>query len=234
MTHEPALYAAVLSLSRRDIRALHVTDAYSVHRVVYGLFTDPRSQAEKHASLSSGILFADKGGDVDHRRILLLADRLPNLTPPYGKVVCKPIPGQFLAHRKYAFTVTVNPTRRDGLSGKLVAVRGREAIAGWFTERAEQSWGFRIDRRQLQVGDILVQRFTKGAQKVTHGSATVHGTLEVVDQHGFKQSFRRGIGRGRAFGFGLLQIVPLCSGASPSTPHRNRHETSKPPAECPY
>jgi CRISPR system Cascade subunit CasE len=209
MTPEPTLYAAVLRLSRRDILALRVTDAYSVHRVVYGLFTDPRSQAEKQASLPSGILYADKGGDVQHRRILLLADRLPNLTPPYGTVDCKAIPAQFLAHRKYAFAVTVNPTRRDGLSGKLVGVRGREAIAGWFTERAEQSWGFRVDRRQLQVGEIQVQRFNKGDRRVTHGSATVHGALEVVDQPGFQHSFRRGIGRGRAFGFGLLQIVPL-------------------------
>jgi len=37
------------------------------------------------------------------------------------------------------------------------------------------------------------------------------GELYVIDSEQFKQSFRQGIGRGRAFGFGLLQIVPLAS-----------------------
>jgi CRISPR system Cascade subunit CasE len=31
----------------------------------------------------------------------------------------------------------------------------------------------------------------------------------VADPDLFRQSFLHGIGRGRAFGFGLLQIVPL-------------------------
>ena len=50
MNQEPALYAAVLRLSRGDVKALRVTDAYSVHRVVYDLFADARDQAGKQAS----------------------------------------------------------------------------------------------------------------------------------------------------------------------------------------
>lgn len=209
MTSELTMYAAVLRLSRSDIKALRVTDAYSVHRVVYDLFADTRDEAQKQASLPSGILYADKGGDFHHRQILLLADRLPNLAPQYGTVDYKPITPQFLEHGRYAFEVIVNPTRRDGQSGKLIPVRDRDAITDWFTERATASWGFQVDRERLQVDRLTVQRFTKGGHTVTHGSAVFKGALDVLDQDRFKESFRRGIGRGRAFGFGLLQIVPL-------------------------
>jgi len=58
---------------------------------------------------------------------------------------------------------------------------------------------------------MSVQTFKKDGQTVTHGSATLKGELQVTDREQFNQSFRQGIGRGRAFGFGLLQIVPFPS-----------------------
>lgn len=203
------LYAAVLRLSRHDVKALKITDAYSLHRVVYDLFEDVRSDQQKQASLPSGILYADKGGDFNSRRILILANRQPNLTPNYGEVESKKISAAFLQHARYAFEVTVNPGKRDKQTGKIRAVRGREAIARWFNERAEKSWGFKLNPLNLQIEKMAVQTFKKDGQTVTHGSATLKGELYVADREQFKQSFCQGIGRGRAFGFGLLQIVPL-------------------------
>ena len=49
----------------------------------------------------------------------------------------------------------------------------------------------------------------KGGQTVTQGQTNVQGRLEVIDKTKFIQSFQQGIGRGRAFGCGLLQIVPI-------------------------
>lgn len=71
------------------------------------------------------------------------------------------------------------------------------------------SWGFQVDDQRLQVDRLTVQSFNKGNHTLTHGSAVVQGVLKVLDQQRFQESFCRGIGRGRAFGFGLLQIVPL-------------------------
>jgi len=206
------LYAGVLRLSRSDVKALKMTDAYSLHRVVYDLFDDVRSEQQKQASIPSGILYADKGGDFNSRLILLLANRLPNPTPEFGEVESKTISERFLQHNRYAFEVTVNPGKRDNQSGKIVAVRGREAIASWFIERAEKSWGFNVNPSNLQIEKMDVQTFKKDkkdGQTVTHGSATLKGELQVTDRAQFRLSFRQGIGRGRAFGFGLLQIVPL-------------------------
>ena len=202
------MIASVLRLSRSDCKALRVTDPYSIHRVVYSLFEDTRSEDEKRASKPSGILYADKGGDFKQRQILLLSDREP-MQPEYGELVSKAIPDGFLDHQRYGFEVTVNPTRRDGASRKLVPVKGREAVAEWFSERAENSWGFEVNLEYLQIQRLGVQQFKKGDQTLTHGSATLKGELRVIDRERFIRSFRQGIGRGRAFGFGLLQIVPL-------------------------
>jgi CRISPR system Cascade subunit CasE len=203
------MYAAVLRLSRGDVKALRLTDAYSVHRTVYDLFADVRSDVEKHASVSSGILYADQGGDSHQRAILILADRMPNLAPSHGTVECRTVQPPFLQHSRYTFRVVVNPSRRDGRTRKIVPVCGREAITDWFVNRAAASWGFAVKANNLQVEQLAVQRFTKGDQTITHGSASVKGDLEVTDRDRFVASFRLGIGRGRAFGFGLLQIVPL-------------------------
>lgn len=202
-------YASVLGLNLADMNALKIKDAYSIHKVVYGLFEDIRSDAEKQASNPSGILYADKGGDFKTRRILVLSDRKPHQTPQFGEVQTKTVPSSFLGHERYAFEVILNPGKRDNQTGKIIPVRGREAILEWFLTRAPESWGFRVNPENLQIEKISVQTFEKAGQKVTHGSATLKGELAVMNRDRFIQSFVKGIGRGRAFGFGLLQIVPL-------------------------
>ncbi|MFB8830505.1 type I-E CRISPR-associated protein Cas6/Cse3/CasE [Azotobacter sp. CWF10] len=207
-----SLIASVLHLDRRAVQALRITDPYSLHRVVYSLYADVRNDAEKSASQASGILYADQGGDFRGRRILLLANREPAacLDGEYGEVRSKPIPDDFLDHEHYRFKVQVNPTRRDSASGKLLPVKGREAIGQWFCERSESSWGFRVDAERLQVERIEVLRFAdKRRNPVTIAQAHVQGQLVVTDRNRFRLAFSQGIGRARAFGCGLLQIVPL-------------------------
>lgn len=205
------LIASVLHLNRKDVKALRITDPYSLHRVVYSLYEDVRTSEEKRASNTSGLLYADQGGDVHGRRILLLADRPPAdcIEGEFGQVQSKPINDAFLGHPCYRFKVTMNPTRRDSASGKLIPVKGREAIAAWFAERAPASWGFTVVPTSLQVDKINVQQFkAKNNHPVTLAQAQLQGLLEVTDVEQFKTSFRQGIGRARAFGCGLLQIVP--------------------------
>ncbi len=202
-------YASVLALSRNDIKILNVKDAYALHKVVYGLFDDVRTEADKLNNTPSGIVYADKGGDFNTRRILMLSNRRPHQTPQFGEVQTKPIHANFLSHQRYSFEVTLNPGKRDIHTGKVVPVRGIEAIETWFKERAPMSWGFNVNPHNLQTEKLSVQTLEKGGKVITHGSAVLKGTLTVVDRERFSHSFTQGIGRGRAFGFGLLQIQPL-------------------------
>lgn len=207
-----SLIASVLHLDRAAIKALRVTDPYSLHRVVYGLYPDVRDVGAKAGSTPSGILHADMGGDARSRKILLLADRAPSdhTDGGYGEVRSKVIPIDFLDHARYLFKVIANPTRRNNASGKLMPVKGREAVAEWFAVRGQTSWGFEVAPEHLQIDAVNVLQFKDKAQRpVTLAQAHVRGQLRVTDRDKFRASFAHGIGRGRSFGCGLLQIVPL-------------------------
>lgn len=206
------MIASVLHLDRHAVKALRITDPYSLHRVVYSLYDDIRDEAQKKTSVSSGILYADQGGDVRGRKVLMLANRQPmeSVDGQYGEVLSKPIPESFLEHDQYRFKVIVNPTRRDSASRKLVAVRGREEIGQWFIARSVKSWGFEVLPQSLQIDRIDVLQFEdKKKRKVTIGQAHVQGMLRIADKDKFIHSFTQGIGRARAYGCGLLQIVPV-------------------------
>lgn len=205
-----ALFASVLRLDRAASHALKMTDTYSLHRVVYSLFDDVRSEEEKHASISSGIQWVDKGGDTRYRQILMLSDRAPKqqVDNQHGEVVTKCLPEGFLDHDTYRFEVIVNPVRRDNQSKKLVPVKGREEIEQWFMSRAKASWGFAVSAEQLQVENVRVLQF-EAKHRVTLQQAKLSGYLTVTDPEAFAHSAANGIGRGRSFGCGLLQIVPV-------------------------
>jgi CRISPR system Cascade subunit CasE len=194
------MIASVYRLSRSDLKALKITDAYSLHRAVYSLF--PKIEGE-----TRDFLFADKGGDFLSRQILLLSHRAP-VNPEFGTVESKNIPETFLMHDYYGFEVTINPVKRESATGKTLAIKGKDNLLTWFAERAP-SFGFTIEPESLSVQNIGVQQFEKDGATVTHGTATFIGKFSVADRIRFIESFQKGIGRAKGFGFGLLQIVPL-------------------------
>ncbi len=214
------MIASVLHLGRADCKALNITDTYSIHRVVYDLFDDIRAESEKQQNVSSGILYVDKGGDIRGRKILMLSNRQPNV-PSHGQLSeLRRIPDTFLDYPRYRFEVVINPTKRTSGGGRLIAIRKtkdpllqneestRQKIAKWFIEKAPQ-WGFEVKPEHLAVGNVSVKRFEKDGQTITQAQAQVLGQLTVINKEKFIQSFQQGIGRGRSFGCGLLQIVPI-------------------------
>ena len=198
------MIASVLKLTRADCKALKLEDAYSVHRIVYSLF--PKQDGE-----TRDFLFADKGGDWDCRKILILSERNPD-TPQFGEISSKEIPDSYLQCDYYGFEVVINPTQRNGPTKKTMPVKGMENLHKWFIQKGP-SLGFDVDPASLQVGHIGVQSFEKVSEgkkmTQTHGSATFTGKLKVLDRAVFMQSFKLGIGRAKGFGFGLLQLVPI-------------------------
>lgn len=213
MNNDIIAFASVLRLSRRDVSVLQVKDAYALHKVVYGLFDDIRDDTEKQKSYPSGILFVDKGGSITKqgtiRQVLMLSTRKPHQTPQFGMVETRQVSKDFLNFKRYAFTVTINPAKRNREDGRIQPVKGREVIAEWFYNRCKNAWGFTVHSESLSVENVFVQSFEKEGHQVTHGGAVLKGILTVTDPVLFQSSFIQGIGRGRAFGFGLLQIVPL-------------------------
>ncbi len=196
-----AMIASVLRLNRADYKALKIKDAYSLHRVVYSLFPEQVGQ-------SRDFLYADKGGDWNCRRILILSERKPEFHK-FGEIESREVSESFLKWDNYGFEVTVNPTRRNGPSRKTTPIKGREDLHNWLIEKAP-SWGFEVESESLQVCRIGVVRFKRdNALTQTHGTATFIGKLTVTQSDTFISSFKHGVGRAKGFGFGLLQIVPI-------------------------
>lgn len=194
------MIASVLTLSRADYKALKITDSYSMHRIVYSLFP-------KKDGIARNFLFADKGGNFNSRKILILSQDYPE-KPEIGSIESKAINDSFLNYDFYGFEILVNPVKRDNKTGKLVGIRGKEELLAWFIKKSP-SFGFSLDPFTLTVSDTDVVQFKKDKSTVTFGKAKFTGKLEVTDRELFKKSFYNGIGKAKGFGFGLLQIVPL-------------------------
>lgn len=210
------MIAAELLLSARDLVHLRVTDAYSVHRVVYSLFEDVRSDEQKVKSEHSGFLYVDKGMLRDgSRRIILLSDRAP-VTPEFGTLRCITVSEKFLAFSDYRFAVVANATKRKALprpsdnsktKGPIVPITGRDELVRWFREKSPVFWGF--ETTHVEVGAVTVARIQKKNTVIPLQQVEFTGTLHVTDREKFLQTFKTGIGRGKAFGCGLLQLSPL-------------------------
>lgn len=209
--HDVLAYASVLELSRKDVRALKIYDAYALHKVVYGLFSDVRTEAEKASgSVGSGILYVDDKGDQYVRKVLMLSNRIPHQTPQFGKIQTRSIFPEFLSHKNYAFEVSINPVRR--VKNTIKPIKNRDEIIKWFLDKSSSAWGFLVNPERIQLNELYVQTFDKGGNQretITHGVARLSGVLSVTDSDVFRKSFTSGIGRGRAFGLGLLKIIPV-------------------------
>jgi len=199
------MIASVLCISREQYQQIRdmnqgVFDTYTVHKLIYSLF--PLEEGETRR-----FLFVHKGGNFSEKRILILSHDKP-LDPEYGSIESKEIPALFLEQEYYGFEVQMNPVRRDNKTGKIIPVTEKEKLLTWFTEKAP-SFGFSVIPGSLSVGNTDVLQFEKEKKHVVLGKAVFTGRLHVTDQQLFVHSFENGLGKGKAFGFGLLQVVPL-------------------------
>jgi len=199
------MIASILKLNRNDCKNIQLKDVYSLHKAVYSLF--PKQKEED----TRDFLFADKGGDFNHRKILILSERKPAV-PEYGEIISKVVPESFLECDYYGFEIILNPVTKNGLTKNTMPVKGTENLKDWFIKKTP-NLGFIVEPAGLQVCRISVLSFEREKEgktiRQTHGSATFIGKLTVVDRPIFKESFKHGIGRAKGFGFGLLQLVPL-------------------------
>lgn len=110
---------------------------------------------------------------------------------------------------------TVYSTTKNAEKGK----RGRvvpvphEKLGEFFLDRTEKN-GFSVNKNELAITNIgkkLFRRKKEDGEKETRVnlvSATFEGILTVTDEERFRETLVMGIGRKKAYGFGLLTIIP--------------------------
>jgi CRISPR system Cascade subunit CasE len=148
---------------------------------------------------------------------------------------CQPLLDRLTTGQEYAFRLRANPVsstrnpaspsvaQKDHLAssdrprGVRVAHRTAAHQLAWLVDRME-SWGFTVPT--TRAGDPQVQLagrerviFTKGRDggartRVVLQTATYEGRLRVCDTERARTSLLDGVGRGRAYGCGLLTLAP--------------------------
>lgn len=129
-------------------------------------------------------------------------------TKGYDALLDHIVPGS-----QWHFRLTANPTKGQKSStihesrGKVTALISVPQQEEWLLKRAE-AYGFSLQPEAFGVTQSHTYEFQKlGRQKVTILSVDFEGMLTVLDAERFRQTMINGIGRGKAYGNGLLTIM---------------------------
>lgn len=131
---------------------------------------------------------------------------------------CEPLLNRIEAGNAWQFRLTANPTISKAHAGDA---RGK--VLGHITETYQKQWlldrsekhGFSLREEQFRVVESRWLRFRKGTdggRPVTLLSVSYEGVLTVSDPALFRCTLCEGLGRGKAYGLGLLTVAKQRSG----------------------
>jgi CRISPR system Cascade subunit CasE len=186
-------------VSTTDALRESLSDGYRWHRAIWGAFPD-RPEAKRD------FLFrVDHGGASI--RVLVLSPRMPASLPWLTWRMKEILPG-FLGHAAYRFQCRANPTMRRCADRRRLGIYGEDRLLAWMERKAELS-GFRIHGGTLSCTAPTDEVFLRNGRPGKHVAVDFAGVLDVVERQRFLQTFEKGIGAAKSFGFGLLMLEPL-------------------------
>ncbi|MFC2763767.1 MAG: type I-E CRISPR-associated protein Cas6/Cse3/CasE [Rothia dentocariosa] len=143
-------------------------------------------------------------------------DTRPGESAHYGRLLAKLENGQ-----EWGFRLTANPVKRQrGKGDKIFPHVTPAQQSAWLRERAQQ-WGFEvIPVENQEIADIPLVTARKDLSfshrdssgnigKVTLRKAQFDGALRITDAELFRKALVNGMGRGKAYGMGLMTLAPL-------------------------
>jgi len=212
-------WLARIELGTDDLERLRIADSYAWHQRLWDCFPGIPEHARDFLSRVDVL-----DGAI---RAWLLSDREP-ICPewcPGDAFGVRRIAPSFLDHRRYAFDIRVNPTkalvqretdstphrRPNGkrASGKRIPLVDPKDLRAWIERKGDQG-GFCIsDIKPLEISPMVEVHFRRKGSSGYHGGVQFRGVLEVTDPAQFTETYYRGIGSAKAFGFGLLLLSPF-------------------------
>lgn len=104
----------------------------------------------------------------------------------------------------YAFTLVANPTKRNNQTHKVMQLTKKAEQLNWLKQKA-QTAGFIL--KQVRLTNAARVTLKHNQQRPTKlQSVTFTGILQITDLTAFKYALTHGLGREKAYGFGLLTI----------------------------
>lgn len=116
-------------------------------------------------------------------------------------------------NRFYRFRVTLNPVKaihqEEGKRGRVVPEITVEHQMNFLESRAEKL-GFELKSNDYSIVEKSWVHMRKHGQKpIKLSRATYEGVLKVTDKAVFYESLTKGIGKKKAYGFGLMTVIPV-------------------------
>ncbi len=165
----------------------------------------------------------------NHRKLLKIAK---DIAPPehlsmlsVEKIESKLMPCDWKSGRRLGFDIMVRPIRRNDKNGKtserdafIVKLEQsddkdrkptrEEAYKEWLTEKFQQNQSAWIESVHL-AKFMRVRGANENNMKGLEGpQATLHGTLKVLNCDAFNNLLIRGVGRRKAYGYGMILLRP--------------------------
>jgi len=142
-----------------------------------------------------------------HFRVLLLSPSPPSLQA-WGCWKTKAVADSFLQHDQYVFQLKANPTMRRCEDRRRLGIYAEDRLTEWIQGKAGQN-GFAVNAESLVVGAPMDEVFIRDGRRGKHVSVDFKGHLTVTNREAFRSAFQKGVGSGKAFGFGLLMLQPI-------------------------
>ena len=207
---------------------------YALHALLHAAFGEHAPQPFRYLDAEQGLLAYTRLSAAELARCAALAE--PDVAAALGLgqtlhhagMSARPFPTQWAAGHMLGFEVRARPIIREGKTGRerdtfLVAVEksGGSAIdrsevyVQWLRELLMRQGGAElVDARVTRYQMLGVTRKTQkgGSDDARHSrvvsgpDAVLTGQLRVTEPQEFAQLLSRGVGRHRAFGFGLLLL----------------------------
>ena len=181
---------------------------------------------------STGVLYGygRSGTDALREASAICADPLQCRVIPAEKLDSKEMPTQWRVGKLLGFETRVRPIVRRSRrsenrpSGECDAFlwealqqpvggmkRSREEVyAGWLSDQFNRIGGARLDIEHIKLVSFQRSRAIRRLRaRHTEGpDALMRGILTIIDPAGFRRLLARGVGRHRAYGFGMLLLRP--------------------------
>ena len=155
------------------------------------------------------------------RYMLIVSDEIPDLksleqygvsgsarTKSYDKFL-----ESIEENRFYRFRVTLNPVKAihqaEGKRGRVVPEITAEQQMKFLESRAEKLGFELIPDEYLIVEKSWTPLKKRGQKTIKLSSATYEGILKVTNKTIFYHSLTKGIGKKKAYGFGLMTVIPV-------------------------
>ena len=133
-------------------------------------------------------------------------------TRNYDTLLQRIVEGNVWKFRLKANPVQSSMTDKDKMTGrgKVHAHVTQEQQRAWLQKRSEK-WGFMLHDDSFDVVHTQWEKFPKsrkGGKEITLRTATFEGSLTVANAEQFKETLKRGIGKAKAYGCGLITVAP--------------------------